>query len=124
MARILCIDDERDILELHSILLRRAGHDVVPVSSGDEALRVVLSQAVDLVVSDLLRGVEGADYLARIRQSRPTMPILVLSGYPERPKGLEFVDEFLSKGTRSGELVEVVERLLRETQGWARGNTA
>ncbi|HZQ92759.1 MAG TPA: response regulator [Terriglobales bacterium] len=124
MARILCIDDERDILELHSIVLRRAGHEVIAVGTGEEALGVVASQAVDLVVSDLLRGVEGADYLARIRQARPAAPILVLSGYPERPQGLEFVDEFLSKGSRAGELVEVVERLLREAPGWAQGNTA
>ncbi len=54
MARslILCIDDDPDLLHLHTVVLERAGYSVLAASAAPEAMDLFREKAVDLVITD------------------------------------------------------------------------
>jgi CheY-like chemotaxis protein len=61
------------------------GYRVIEAKSAEEALRVIGKGAgVDLIVTDhLMPGMSGTDLARTIRESRPDLPVLVVSGYAE-----------------------------------------
>ena len=78
-ARILLVDDEVSIQRALKPLLRSRGYDVEVAGTAEEALRIVRSQAPDLIVLDLgLPDLEGVEVCRRVR-SESVVPIVVLS---------------------------------------------
>ncbi len=69
MARILVVDDDPDVLALVSFRIRKAGHKVIAVSGGQEALETVAARgAPDLAVLDVtMRDLDGLTLLQRLR---------------------------------------------------------
>ena len=105
---ILCVDDEENPLVLRKLVLQKAGYDVVTAQSADEALRLLVSQRVDLVLSDhLMPGTNGSELAQKIKSQSPKLPVILISGMNEIPAGASSADIFLSK-------VEGPERLCRE----------
>jgi CheY-like chemotaxis protein len=97
-AIILCLDDELVGLAIRATVLRYAGYTVFTASSAEEALHILADQHIDIVISDyLLQGTTGTQVAASMKQVRPHIPILILSGVTELPEGMEFADCFLSK---------------------------
>src|SRR5688572_31406032 len=81
-ARILVVEDERDIAALVAYHLTKEGYRVRTAASGMEALEAVGSERPDLVVLDLmLPGHSGYDVLADLRRRPETadVPVLVLT---------------------------------------------
>jgi PAS domain S-box-containing protein len=98
MARILCIDDEPAGLRLRAQILQGAGHDVITATTMEEALARFRAGDFDLVVSDHVLGRGTGTQLARnLREVKPHVPILILSGTTEIPQHIEYADAFLSK---------------------------
>ncbi|MGD9874966.1 MAG: response regulator [Kiritimatiellia bacterium] len=83
MAKILIVDDEIDVLETLSVLLRSEGHEVVPVSEGMEAMKKVRSmEHFDLLVSDIrMAPIDGIELLEYAKKDRPAMGIVIISAY-------------------------------------------
>jgi len=83
MARVLIVDDETDVLETLSVLLRSEGHEVVAVSEGLEAMKKVRSmEHFDLLVSDIrMAPIDGLELLEYARKDRPALAIVVISAY-------------------------------------------
>lgn len=80
--RILVVDDEPTILKILAALLVREGYDVVSLSRGDEARDRILSEDFDLLLSDLeMSPVGGMELLRLIRDVRPTMASIIMTGY-------------------------------------------
>ena len=84
MARVLVVEDDQDIRTLLEVRLRTAGHRVLGVGSGEEALDVVAERgAPEVLVSDVsMPGLTGLELLARLRD-RPDfgqVPAIFLSG--------------------------------------------
>lgn len=105
---ILCVDDEQNPLVLRKLVLQKAGYEVVTAQSADEALNVLVSQSVDLVLSDhLMPGTSGSELAQRIKSTNPGLPVILISGMNEIPVGASAADLFLSK-------VEGPERLCKE----------
>ena len=97
-ARILCLDDEPVGLAIRATVLRQAGHTVYMASTAEEALQALAGQNFDLVISDhMLRGTTGTQVAAAMKQVRPGIPVLILSGLTEAPEDMELADFFLSK---------------------------
>lgn len=95
---ILCIDDQHAALDLRKALLERAGYTVIPARDGKEGLDLFRSNPVDLVVVDyFLPGSTGTQVAAQMKRVRPQVPIVLVSGITESPKGLEHVDLFVTK---------------------------
>jgi CheY-like chemotaxis protein len=85
MGSILVIDDEPSNLEVMTAMLARHGYDVLPVASGEDAVRACEGHpsCIDLVVADvILRGPNAGVVARQIAELRPDVPILYVSGYP------------------------------------------
>lgn len=118
--RILVVDDSPLTRELIANLLEAVGYDTVIASDGAEALEVLDSHPVDLVVTDLeMPGVDGLE-LARRLKGHPIhsrLPVVILTtrgGEEDRRRGLAAgVDGYITKGDLvRQDLVDVVRRLL------------
>ena len=80
--RILAIDDEKVMLRLVQAILSRAGHEVVTVSTIDEALAAMQNQHFDLITCDLmLPGISGLEFLEMMRAGsiQPPLPVIVIT---------------------------------------------
>lgn len=84
MPTLLCVDDEPNILASLRRLFRPAGYRVLLAESAAEGLRVLEAEAVDLVISDMrMPEMDGARFLAQVRQRWPDTVRLLLTGYSD-----------------------------------------
>ena len=120
MARILVVEDDRDIAELIAHALGKAGYDTHKVTSGPDALASVRAAAPDAIVLDLmLPGLDGLDVCRALRGDPMTagVPIIMLTARAEeadRVAGLELgADDYVAKPFSAKELVARVGALLR-----------
>ena len=116
-AKILVVDDEKDILDLVRYHLEREGYQVVGCADGKTALDLVGRERPDLVILDLLMpGVDGLEVCRRVRQDS-TVPIVMLTAKAEetdRVVGLELgADDYVVKPFSPRELVARVKAILR-----------
>ncbi|WP_457632226.1 response regulator transcription factor [Oceanithermus desulfurans] len=118
MARILIVEDDREIAALAAAQLERAGHAVRVVHDGEAGLAEALEGGHDLLVLDvMLPGVSGFEIVERLRR-RPGYPrVLMLTARAEevdRVLGLELgADDYLTKPFSLRELEARVRALLR-----------
>src|SRR5215472_6536731 len=81
---ILCIDDEPTGLTLRRMLLEGEGYSVLLASSGLEGLTTLQSSPVEAVVLDYrMPDMSGDEVALQIRKQWLSIPIVVLSGYPQ-----------------------------------------
>lgn len=119
-ATVLVVEDEMKIRELVRRYLEREGLAVLTTGSGAEALTMLETQPVDLIVLDLnLPDISGESVAAEAR-SRSAVPILMLtakSTEADRIRGLELgADDYLTKPFSPKELVLRVQAVLRRTR--------
>ena len=83
-AKILCVDDEPNILSSLRRLFRAKGYQVVIAEGGREGLRVLSSEPIDLVISDMrMPEMDGAQFLEEVRAQWPDCIRILLTGYSE-----------------------------------------
>ena len=124
-ANILCLDDEPVGLAIRAAVLRFARYTVFAASSAEEALQILADQHIDIVINDyLLQGTTGTQVAASMKQIRPDIPILILSGVTELPEGMEFADCFLSKLEPPPVLLATVAKLLTQREAVMHGTAA
>ena len=111
---ILCIDDDDVALRVRRLLLSIAGYEVLTASSGEAGLEVLKRNPVDLVIADhFLSAKTGTEIAREMKELKPEVPILIVSGTTEKPSGLEFAEGFLSKGEMPDVLLDTIARLLK-----------
>jgi PAS domain S-box-containing protein len=103
----LLVDDEDLVRMSTADMLADLGYDVIEASSAEEALRLIEAGAMpDILVTDhLMPGMSGDDLARRLRASRPTLPVLIVSGYAEAG-GIALDLPRLTKPFRNAELAE------------------
>jgi CheY-like chemotaxis protein len=119
-ARILCIDDEKEIIDLIRLILTRKGYDVAGAISGEEGLAKARSWKPDLVLLDLMMpDMDGWEVFHRIRadETLSEIPVIVVTARAQsidRVLGLHVarVNDYISKPFTPQDLVESVERVL------------
>ncbi|TLX59669.1 response regulator [Stutzerimonas nosocomialis] len=80
---VLVVDDEVEIAGLFQAFLELDGYRVSMAYGGEAALRLDEADPVDVLVTDLaMPGMDGRELVERLRQRRPELPVLVVSGYP------------------------------------------
>jgi CheY-like chemotaxis protein len=82
MARIVCLDDERNMREVLALVFRRAGHEAWATDSSEEALSRIRSGDVDLLVQDIMRPKMDGLTLLRILRGDPKwadFPVIIVS---------------------------------------------
>ena len=122
MARILIIEDERDLAELLAFNLQQAGYATTLAHDGADGLEKALAAPPDLVVLDLmLPGLLGTEVCRRLRQERTTsgVPVLMLTARGEeidRVVGFEVgADDYVVKPFSVREVVLRIRALLRRS---------
>ena len=111
---ILCVDDERVGLEIRKIVLESKGYRVLTALDGPTGLQLFASNPVDAVVLDYsMPGMDGGEVAASMRQTKPKVPILMLSAYVSLPdEVMRRVDMYVTKGDGAPVLLAKIEDLL------------
>jgi DNA-binding response OmpR family regulator len=120
MARLLIIEDERELAGILKKYLVNAGHQVSIVNKGDEGLLAWKSQRPDLVLLDLnLPGLDGIEIAKEIRKLGES-PIIMLTARVEeadRLIGLEIgADDYIVKPYSPREVVARVKNVLKRSE--------
>jgi CheY-like chemotaxis protein len=101
------------------LVLSIAGYDVLTACSGDAALEMLGSHPVELVITDhFLPGFPGAEIMVAMKQTKPEVPVVLLTSTPVLPPGAELADMVLIKGIPPPEFLAAIAKLV-EQQGSA-----
>ena len=117
MAKILVCDDDKDIVEAIDIYLTQEGYEVQKAYDGDEAIKVLKSNEVDLLIMDVMMPrLDGIRATLKIRENM-SLPIIILSAKSEdadKILGLTIgADDYITKPFNPLELVARVKSQLR-----------
>ena len=118
MAEILVLDDVLDATILVGKILTRKGHSVHTFTEEDAAIEFAKTQAVDLAILDIrLQKMSGVEVLALMKQTRPDMRAIMLTGFPTVETAREAIslgaDEYCVKPIDRQELEDKVEKVLK-----------
>ena len=117
MAKILVCDDDKDIVEAIDIYLTQEGYEVLKAYDGDEAIKVLKSNEIDLLIMDVMMPrLDGIRATLKIRENM-SLPIIILSAKSEdadKILGLNIgADDYMTKPFNPLELVARVKSQLR-----------
>ena len=119
-AAVLLVEDEPTVRSVTRRILESAGHRVVTSASAERALEIADERAepIDLLVTDVVMpGIDGASLAERLRADRPSLKVLLISGYGRDhvvPRGLPGSVGFLAKPFTRDALLATVAELLAE----------
>ena len=81
-GRILLVDNDPQVLSILGEMLKDAGHHVLPVPSGPEALRVFVPTGFDLVITNVgMPEMSGWDVAEQLRARDPNVPVIFITGW-------------------------------------------
>ena len=121
-VRVLLVEDNRDLMDMLTRLLRKRGHRVWSFPSGEAAMGAMDEAAPDVVLVDIgLPGMDGYEVARRMRRRHPDVHLVALTGYGQmgdRARAAEAgFDDHLVKP------VEAPEALMRAWGGGARSRS-
>ncbi|WP_340607893.1 two-component system response regulator GlrR [Xenorhabdus bharatensis] len=116
-AHLLLVDDDPSLLKLLGMRLISEGFRVTTVESGHEALRTLLKEKVDLVISDLrMDEMDGMALFAEIQKQHPGMPVIILTAHGSIPDAVaatqQGVFSFLTKPVDRDALYKAIDDAL------------
>ena len=114
---VLLAEDDRALRRFLQVVLERAGYRVMPASDGLEAMKVVLSHPIDIVVTDAMMPNLSGNEVCRFLRNSPSLshlPIIMLSALERKDAKSdgEQADAFLSKPVSGETLIECIEKLM------------
>ena len=94
--RILVVDDELDMLMLLRMIIEdNTDYEVDTTNNPSEALKMVMKNDYDLVISDLkMPGMDGLELFDEVKEMDPDLPLIIITAYGS----LETSDEAIKKG--------------------------
>jgi len=117
MTKILVVDDEKPISDIIKFNLEKEGYDIVTAFDGEEALKKVEEETLDLLVLDImLPKIDGLEVVREVRK-KYNMPIIMVTAKEteiDKVLGLELgADDYVTKPFSNRELVARVKANLR-----------
>jgi two-component system response regulator HydG len=122
MSQILIVEDDKVARELLDEILRREGHGVEALPSGDEAIARAGKRDYDLVISDVRLGdsASGFDVLAAFQQRAAETPVILITAFGDVTGAMAAIQkgayDYVSKPFNVGELTLTVSRALERTR--------
>ncbi len=118
--RIVCVEDEPEMIDLIKLILGRKGHEVIPAHGGREGLDVIRQEKPDLVLLDLMMpDMDGWEVYQQIKAGDDTkeIPVIVVTAKAQsidKVLGLHIakVDDYISKPFSPQELLESVDKII------------
>lgn len=119
MAQILVIDDDSSLLTMMSMILKRAGHETLTATNGQDGINVAREQRPDLAFVDVMmpemNGLQVCQYL-RQDASTSHIPLVVLTALTGKEHEEDALaagaDRYLSKPVTFDSLAEIINELL------------
>ena len=120
--RVLLVEDDSSTAKSIELMLHSEGFIVDTTDLGEDGLEIGKLYDYDIILLDLmLPDIDGYEVLRRLRQSRVSTPILILSGLSEldhKIKGLGFgADDYLTKPFDKRELIARIQAIVRRSKG-------
>jgi DNA-binding NtrC family response regulator len=117
--RILIVDDEEVLRDVLETVLHREGFDVLLAASGEEALNVLDTEEVDLVILDImLPGISGIDTMRAIRVANPAIPVIIITAFSSIDGAIEAMKHgafhYIPKPFKNEEVVLTVNKALEQ----------
>jgi two-component system, NtrC family, response regulator PilR len=118
MPSVLLVDDEPDIVEILEMVLREEEMDVYTSRSGREALDVLRSRNVDVVVSDIrMPDLTGVELLREAKQLSPETVFVMMTAFASTETAIEALQhgafDYLTKPFKMEEMKSIVRQALR-----------
>lgn len=116
--RLLCVDDEPNILSSLRRLFRGKGYQVLVANSAQEGLSILETESVDLVISDMRMPVmDGAVFLEHVRERWPETIRLLLTGYADIQSIIDAINRgeiyrYITKPWDDNDIVLIVRQAL------------
>ena len=116
---ILVVDDAPDTLELLQRNLESQGYRVFTAPNAMEAIKILGTTGVDLVITDLkMPGASGIELIRHIRENFKDIEVMMITGYPTIESAVKAVksgaEEYLTKPFTDTELISAVERVFEK----------
>lgn len=121
MFQILIAEDDKHTRKLMEAILKEHGFDTIPAGNGLEALKLLDTHHVDLVLLDIMMpGLDGYEFTRQIRSTDYSLPILMVSAkqLPEdkRRGFMAGTDDYMTKPVDEEEMILRIKALLRRAQ--------
>ncbi len=123
--KVLLVDDEEEFVTALGERLQLRGINVSTTTDGDEALRMIESDPPQVVVLDVLMpGLGGLDVLQHIRESRPDLPVILLTGHATTRDGIDGMRlgafDYLMKPLEIDDLIGKLREAVESTRSGAK----
>ena len=121
MFHILIVEDDKSLRRLMEAVLTQNGYHVVPASDGQEALDLLESVYVDLIISDIMMpNMDGYTLTRELRDANYDIPVLLITAketFEDKRKGfLSGADDYMVKPINIDEMVLRVGAILRRSK--------
>lgn len=121
MFNILIAEDDRELRELFCMVLSDNGYHPVTAANGEEALRILDTTHIDLIITDIMMPVmDGYSLTRALREARYALPILMItakSGMSDKQEGFRSgTDDYMVKPVDVNEMLWRVAALLRRSR--------
>ncbi|MBO5659443.1 MAG: response regulator transcription factor [Bacteroidaceae bacterium] len=121
MLKILIAEDDRELRQLFSHVLRKHGYTVTGVAHGQQALEAMETDFFDMIISDIMMPVmDGYELVQQLRSVGNTIPVLMITAkeaFDDMRMGFQSgVDDYMVKPINVNEMVLRVGALLRRAQ--------
>ena len=119
--KMMLVDDEERFLSTTQKLLSRKGYDVLTASSGTDALDILRTHNIHVVILDVkMPGMDGIETLNAIKRNYPLVEVIMLTGHgtiDSAVEGLKFgATDYLTKPTDVQDLIEKAEEAFSKRQ--------
>jgi len=120
ILKILIIEDDPSILQLYSIILRKAGYETLQAQNGLDAWDIIEKEHIDLIITDVMMPeMNGYEFVRLLRETNPVIPVLIITAKDDFvSKNIGFslgADDYMVKPVDSDEMVLRVKALLRRS---------
>src|SRR5690348_6973027 len=127
-AKVLLVDDDKDLLQLIAMRLTAAGYAVTAVASGEAALSSLAVARPEVVVTDLrMEGMDGMALFDAIHRDSPSLPVVILTAHGTIPEAVAAtrrgVYSFLTKPFEPKVLLDTVAQAMRLSSPTPAGQT-
>lgn len=121
MFKVLVVEDDQELRALFSRVLTRHGYKTLEAGNGEEALNVLDSEYIDVIISDIMMPVmDGYELVRSLREANITIPVLMITAkdaFDDMERGfLSGTDDYMVKPVNVNEMVLRVGALLRRAQ--------
>jgi len=121
MFRVLVVDDDKNTRILLKAVLEAEHYTVLTAENGEDALKVMDREHVDLVILDIMMPkMDGYEFTKMLRENRNTLPILMISAKQlpqDKHKGfIVGTDDYMTKPIDEEEMLLRIKALLRRAQ--------